>query len=1119
MSERIRKDIIDNSKDITMQKILNSEIPLVKQLDISTGYFDVRGYGMLREELDKAAKDPSFEMRLLLGRDAILPQEGSFEKLVKQHKELIKNKSTNTDLSVEDEELIKVKSLKTSLDDTDLALEHKDDTTALINLLERENIKVRLGGNRFNHSKCYIFGENSVFIGSSNFTAGGMTQNYELNAGLYQPGVTKDTREWFDRMWDNAHDTKQELIDVLKQSKFGTPSEPYLIYMKMLFERFRRLLEKVEQDTKSNKVLTKFQHDAVQAGLFIVSEFGGTIIADATGLGKTNIGIEMVRQKVLKEGRKVLLIAPSQVLNSMWKEKLKEVDINVREMLTMESLGREDIIEKLGKYRNIDLVLIDESQNFRTKSANRRKNLMKLMSIGKRKQAILLTATPINNSLMDLYYQLSIITGGDDTYFYRHIGIPDLYKHMRNAANKDLAQGLEKIEQLLDMVMVRRTRSYIKDVYKDDKIEGKKIKFPTHQYSPIKYSLSELFGNIFQKIMDDIGELTMAPYGIDKYDTSLPDEERNKYRAVGHLQVILLLKRFESSVEAVRISIENKVNLYRYIKKVLDEGKILRVRDFNKIITKWSSAESSEDPTTDTDEDEKMKFFLKEIEEIPKEKINRKYDVESLNQDMEKDLGILENLLDEVKKITVDTKIDEVTKTILRENVLENESKKLLIFTEYTATAKYITKKLEEKFPNNVIQCITGNTKQDTRIKYIRRFSPKANLLEDDTLDQEEIDILISTEVLAEGQNLQDCNYVINYDLPWNPMRIVQRTGRIDRLTSTYDVIHTRACHPDKELDGILRLMGKLLAKIHVVDTVIGGDSEILGEAPTPKQFNGAMQRIKVLAGKDGSDKLIQKMEQESDVMPALSPINELGRFIKEKGMETVQDIPIGRRSGKKGENQKTVLAYLQEKPEWRVYFVHYDFKTDETWVPDDDSEVIRLVSCMRDTPTHLPMDGENNQESFELLLKIDKKARKAIKEKNDKVLSYVKNLGNTKRQKHDKNVEEVHDIIMDSVLGGEITKDEGKEITEIINSEYLRQWPDDLNSLFLEYQRSQEITSLIAGIKKLDQLIGIQEKTQPVKAKEEGQRLEPELKLVGAMFITPEKFDESIGEKGLDKF
>ena len=1103
MIERIKKDIIDNSQDITMQKILNSEIPHATQLDISTGYFDINGYGMVRSALDSVARDKSFSMRLLLGKEAIFPQEGSFEKYAKQYNE------SNAESSI-----------KTNLDDVKITPETRDDTTALIKLLGQENMQVRLGQSKFNHSKCYILGDNAVIIGSSNFTAGGMTGNYELNAGLYQPGVAEQTRAWFDRMWENGQDTKQQLIDVLRQSKFGTPPEPYMIYMKMLFERFRPLLEKVDSNAKESKILTKFQQDAVHSGLFIVSEFGGVIIADATGLGKTNMGIEMVRQKVLKEGKRVLLVAPSQVLHSMWKEKLKEVDINVRETLTMESLGREDIIERLGKYRNIDLVLIDESQNFRSKNANRRKNLMKLMSIGKRKQAILLTATPINNSLMDLYYQLSIITGGEDSYFYRHIGIPDLHRHMRDAANKDLAQGLEKIQQLLDVVMVRRTRSYIKDVYSDDKIGGKAIKFPTHQYSSIEYSLSDLFGNIFQRILDDIDSLTMAPYGIEKYDTNLSEKERDKYRAAGHLQVILLLKRFESSVEAVRISIENKVNLYRYIKKVLDEGKILRVRDFNKIITKWSSAESSENPDTDTDEEDKMKFFLKEIEDIPKDEITKNYDVETLKNDMQRDLEILENLLNEVKKITVDTKIDRVVETILKERALENESKKVLIFTEYTATARYITKKLQEKFPNNVIQCITGNTKPDTRINYIRRFAPNANLLEDEKQDSQEIDILVSTEVLAEGQNLQDCNYVINYDLPWNPMRIVQRTGRVDRLTSTYDVIHTRACYPDKELDSILKLMGNLLNKIHVVDAVIGGDSEILGENPTPKQFNGTMQqRIKILAGKDGSEKLISQMEQESDVMPALSPINELGRFIKEKGMEMVQEIPIGRRSGKKGESQKAVLAYLQEKPERRVYFVNYDFKTDKAEVPDDDSEAMRLVSCIQDTPIHLPMDGADNQESFELLLGIDQKARNAIKEKNDTVSSYVKQLNSTKRQQHDRNIDAISKIVMNAIMDGKITKHDGKEAINIAKSEYVRSWADDLHSLLLEYQRSQETTSLITGIKKLSQWIGIQEKTEPVKAKEEEQRQEPDLKLVGAMFITPEKFDESLGKKGLDNF
>ncbi len=1100
MTASIKKDIIDNSQEITMKRILNSEIPHAERLDISTGYFDVKGYGMLRSTLYAAAKDSSFVLRLLLGKEAILPQKGSFEKFAKEYGESIETKS-----------------VKSSLDDAKLLLEHRDDTSSLISLLQQKNIEVRLGPSRFNHSKCYILGNNSVFIGSSNFTAGGLAGNYELNAGLYQPGVTKETRVWFDKMWERAQDTKQDLIAVLRQSKFGIPPEPYQIYMKMLFERFRPLLEKVDHDAKDSKILTKFQQDAVHAGLFIVSELGGVMIADATGLGKTNMGIELVRQKVLKEGKRVLLVAPSQVLHSMWTEKLKEVDINVREKITMESLGREDTIETLGKYRNIDLVLIDESQNFRSKNANRRKNLMKLMSIGKRKQAILLTATPINNSLMDLYYQLSVITGGDDSYFYRTIGIPDLYKHMRDAANKDLAGGLEKIQQLLDLVMVRRTRSYIKDVYSDDTIGGKPIKFPAHQYSPIEYSLSDLFGNIYEKILESIGMLSMAPYGIEKYDKNLSEKERKKYRAVGHLQVVLLLKRFESSIEAVTISLENKVNLYRYIKRVLDEGKILRVRDFNRILGKYDSVEIEDDPESDIDE--KMEFFMKEINGISKDTVPKNFDMESLKNDMEMDQIILEELLQEVKKITVDTKIDEVIKTIMRERALENESKKVLIFTEYTATAKYITRKLAEKFPDNIIECITGNTKQDTRINYIRRFAPKANMPEEETLEREEIDILVSTEVLAEGQNLQDCNYVINYDLPWNPMRIVQRTGRVDRLTSTYDTIHTRACYPDKELEGILKLMGNLLNKIHVISEVVGIDSEVLGENPNPKQFNGMADRIKILAGKEGASTLIKTMEQESDVMPALSPINELGRFIKEKGMETVQDIPIGRRSGKKEESQKTVLAYLQEKPERRVYFVHYDFTTDRARVPDDDSEVIRLASCNQDTQIHLPMDGADNQESFELLLKIDQKAQRAIIEKNDMVTTHVRNLKSKNRSQHEKNITEISKIIMDAILSGKIVKDDGKGAINTVKSEYVRHWSGDLNSLLSEYNRCQELSGLITGIKKLSEWIGIQEKTDAVKEKEEEQRAEPDLKLVGAMFITPEKFDESLGRKGLDKF
>lgn len=1094
--ERIKKDIIDNT-DANMSDILNSEIPHVTKFDVSTGYFDVAGYGMLRKSLENTMRDEKFKMRLMLGKEAIVPDENSFEKYAKKYSE-----SINT------------QSIKSSIEDTEISKDSLDDTTSLIKLLTKDNIQVRLGSSRFNHSKCYILGNNSAFIGSSNLTAGGMTANYELNAGLYQPGVAEATRQWFDRMWEEADDTKQTLIDVLNQSKFGIPPEPYQVYMKILFEQYRPLLENLDTDEHDSKTLTKFQQEAVRTGLFIMAEFGGVMIADATGLGKTNMGIEIIRQKVLKEAKRVLLIAPSQVLHSMWEEKLKEVDINVRETLTMESLGREEILENLGKYRNIDLVLIDESQNFRSKTANRRKNLMKLMSIGKKKQAVLLSATPINNSLMDLYYQLSIITGGDDYYFHRTIGIPDLYKHMRDAANKDkLEHGLEKIQQLLDTVMVRRTRSYIKEIYKDDKINDQPIKFPAHQYSPIQYSLTDLFGNIFEKVLNNIRDLTMAPYGIDLYRADITEEQKKKHRAAAHLQIILLLKRFESSVEAVRISLENKVNLYRYIGKIFDEGKILRVRDFNSIMAKWNSAEIQGDTSDlDIDESEKMEFFLKEIEAIPKEKIGKNYDIEKFGSDMKNDMLLLENLLDEVKKITVDTKLDEVIRTIMREKATEKESKKVLIFSEYTATARYITKHLKEKFKGKTVECITGRTDADVRKNYIRRFAPKANLLEDEKLDQPEIDILISTEVLAEGQNLQDCNYVINYDLPWNPMRIVQRTGRIDRLTSGYDLIRTRACYPDKELDAILKIMGNLLDKIGMVDIVIGGDTEVLGEIPTPKQFNGTVAvRLKTLASGDDAEKVIMEMERESDAMPAVSPINELSKYVKEMGIEKMQEIPLGRRSGKKGESQRIILAYLQERPERRVYFVSHNFKTDSTIVPEQEL-VMRELSCKPDTERHLPMDGNNNRESFELLLGIDKKAREAIKKKDDQILNYVEQMEGRKITAYKKIVAEISSIIMNNVVSGNLSEEEGRTADGIITSEYVRPWDDTLGDLYSDYERTKDIDGLIKGIKKINEYIGIRDKTESIKTKENEDK--SKINLIGAMFITGDKFEEKHGNK-----
>ena len=1102
--DRIIRDIIDNTTDPKMGTILNSEIANTDTFDVSTGYFDVKGYEMLRKNLDAKVAEPGFHMRLLMGTEAIVPNNASFEKYARQHGQDPEGAS----------------SLKSSIDEEEFKESSWHSITGLVDLLERDNVEVRMGTRRFNHSKCYIT-KFAAFIGSSNFTEPGMAGNYELNAGIYQPSLINNARDWFDRMWDAGRDAKQDLIDTLLRSKFGEPATPYGTYMKILFERFKPMLEKGDDKFPPNLPLTEFQKDAVRTATSIISEYGGAIIADATGLGKTNMGLEIVRRKVLKENRRVLLIAPAQVLNSMWGEKLKDAGANVRERISMEALGREDILDKLKKFKNIDFVLVDESQNFRSKNANRRLNLMKLMTMGKRKQALMLTATPINNSIMDLYYQLSVITLEQDDYFARTIGIPNLYKHMTSAANKEggLQQGLEKIEQLLDMVMVRRTRSFIKEMYRDDKINGQDIVFPKHEYSPIEYSLSKYYGNIFEEILDGINSLNMTPYRMEWYDKSLPEDERGKHEIRAHLQVILLLKRFESSAEAVKISIRNKIKLYESVARILQEGKILRAGDFNDIMTKWKAQE------LDDDDEQETEFFLKEIAALEAQTIGKNYDIALINEHLADDLEVLKSLLAKVEGVKRDKKLDSVIDSILEDKALnpkEDVSGKVLIFSEYAATARYVARMLAEEFDGKTVECITGDTKTDKRMQVIKRFAPKANLTEDDDpedmgIDGNEIDILVSTEVLSEGQNLQDCNYVINYDLPWNPMRIVQRTGRIDRLTSAFGVIRSRACFPDEELDRILKLVGKVISKIQVANKTVGLDAELLGETPNKRQYNGTiMERIKVLAKSgDATDGLITKIEREADIMPQITPMNEISKYVKDKGIETMQDMPMGRRTGKKGDGAEAILAYLQEKPNRRVHFVRYDFKTAKASVPDDEFDVIRDIRCQVDDPVHLPMDGTDHKNSFDLLLQMDREARVAIREKNDYVMAYAKKMQTGSVHNDFVRVsDEIKNVVTDAE---NISEEDGEAVYGVLDSGYARPWTDKLKEFLTDFKRDKSVGSLVFKIKGLGNDMGMEE------PKESGGQAEPQgepgLKLVGAMLIIGDKFDARHADNTLERY
>ena len=1072
--ERAEPDIIDNRAH-SMAGVLNMNLERIGFLDVSSGYFEVSGYGAVREALERAVVRPSFTFRLLLGKDAIRPPAfDTFE-------EYRRYAATIPD------------TIKSSLEGEDLGDGRMGDVMGLIRLLRRENVQVRLGRSRFNHAKCYILGQEGAVIGSSNFTGAGLSRNDELNAGIFATSTWKKIRDWYERMWDGARDAKAEMLQVLEQSKFGVPATPYEVYLKILFEKYKRMLTAMEgMDDEASPELPKFQQDAVSVLLQTIDERGGAMLADSTGLGKTHIGLEVMRRKKA-EKRKVLLIAPAQVRDTVWADRLEDLQLNSDRMaISIEGLGRRDF--DVFKYRKYDFVVIDESQNFRARTTGRRQNLMKLLSLGPRKQVLLMSATPVNNSLMDLYYQVSIITGERDDHFV-DIGIPNLYDYMRRAAGHKLDDGLERIQLLLDTIMVRRTRTFIRETYPDATLGGRPVTFPERVYRPIRYGMTDLFGNIYQDLLDTINSLHMTPYGIERYNRNLTDEERKKHAVLAHLQVILLLKRFESSANAVTISIKNKIALFEYFGRLLGDGRIVSPKDLNHLMLRWNTREMEGDSDESEPDDEQ---FMGDIRGLPL-KDTDEYDVDLMRRHVESDLGHLRRYRDSLAGLKkFDKKADAVAETILRDRALETGGRKVLVFTEYTATATHLKEYLEDKFEGRSVALITGAMKRSDRPKILRDFSPVANASEEGERPEREIDILVSTEVLSEGQNLQDCNYVINYDLPWNPMRLVQRIGRVDRLTSAHPTVHSRECFPDTELDDLLNLVGKLMEKIGDINETVGLDADLLGQEASPKNFQGTTAaRLRVLAGESDSTRVTDALERESDLMPTLSPINEISRHIRMTGVMKMEEFPMGRRTGKAGEGRKAVLAYLRERPRRTFYSVLIDYAKGRVEVVDD-MEAIGLARCAEGEETCLPMDTDGDAESFRQLLEADAAAREAISMRNNEDNQIAADL-RSKPKKNERTVEAVREAVVREMEGGGVTVEELDEVDAVLDSADLRQWAPDLERLLAEYEAGGDTKRLVSVLKRLGRDIGAEGEMEDARAE-----VDPgKLALVGAVFIT----------------
>jgi len=922
-------DIIDNA-EYQLFEVLNDLLGVRDTADFASGFFNIGGYALVREKLNGVSK-----FRLLLGRE---PSTHGLPTKTGRPTQLIDidiHSAVQQDLAAEN-----------------LSQENKTLVDDLVDFLRRDEVRVRLYTKSFFHGKAYIF-DDTVIVGSSNFTRAGLTQNSELNAVQKSGIIAKAYQECFDRFWESAEDYKEKLIDLLRKSKHGDyPWEPYWVYIKALYEYFKDDLdsEGVDFFTSSKVELTEFQEEGYIKALKIINKYNGAVICDSVGLGKTYLGKKILEHYAYYQRKRALVICPAQ-LRDMWQAALYDANIQA-DVRSQEELGQKDF--PVDRYREAEIVLVDESHNFRNTIITRYKNLERILGAGPRKKLVLMTATPINNNLLDLYHQVKLITLGDD-YYFRGAGIGNLRKYFIKSE-----KGLTNLFNLLEEVVIRRTRHYVKENYPEATINGVRIKFPERTLHTVRYDLESTYSNIYDDIVDQVNQLHLAAYNLEQYKkekTKQDEDDDKRNQALIGLIKTLFLKRFESSIDAFRISINRQLNFQKAFLEQLEQGRLLDSAEYRKTL-----AFEDEEP-------EAIESIMAELPRID----TSSYDVERIKGDIENDVERLDKINSAVAPITTDG--DDKLQQLISLLTTDLADKKVLVFSYFKDTARYIYKYVRDN--EDVKARINRNTRvmdsdvpTKQRQALIERFAPHANQQDELADTEEEIDLLISTDVLSEGQNLQDADTVINYDLHWNPTRMIQRAGRIDRIGTPFDWLNIYNFYPEKGLEKLLKLVQKLQHKLTQINENIGLDSSVMGEVADPKTFN-TLDRI---AAEDHS--VIEELEALSELAGNELMKQQLAQFLKTFSASQIENIPFGVHSGKDKESVSSGVFFYYKADDnhfWRFHDVGYNR------ILDNRLEIFKRIYCKSDTPRiDAKIDIYELQEKIKKAISEDTRSKRA---------------------------------------------------------------------------------------------------------------------------------------------
>lgn len=799
--------IVDNStEEYSVKQYLMDWCNVSKQIDIATGYLEIGGLLSLDKNWQKVDK-----IRIILGNEVTKRTKNLIDKVV----EGLLNE------------------VKDSIDKEHEKNEFLIGVPAIIDAMKTGKIECRVFDKSKFHAKAYItyfrdeykagliqamnVPSGYALVGSSNFTRAGLTQNIELN--IQNNDNVDQLQKWFENHWEMGLDITNAILEVIERQ--CREFSPYDVYMKSMYEYFKST-EKTISEWENNesiiyKQLSGYQRDGYNSLVAIANHYSGAFLCDGVGLGKTYIGMMLIERFVKKERRNVVLIVPAATRISVWETTIKKCIPEILDgFYPFKIINHTDLL--LNKNKNImsqiseqaEIVVIDEAHHFRNRSSNRYRKLFDMMAKGNKKQMFMLTATPINNSFLDLQHLIELFTHRQDDYFASApLGIHSLTGHFKKMEMKlngisgtrtydviDISDDVFRSDQLVNQLVVQRSRAYIKKSLSNT--EGLSVLFPLRQPPTVaNYSLKVSYGRLIDdfiksfyrqdkktgKTMPILALAVYSPYEDTYYigDKDKLDEMKTGRQAqVVNLIRQLLLKRFESSIAAFE---ETCIRIYIRLRKFLvdyqqygNERSIKRVlskqEDIYEYIEKFMQNEVNS--TIEDLEDDLPDYVWNLEEELKVED----FDLDAMLDDTILDMEVLAGFIEEMMVFSPknDDKIREL-KRILSEDKRVKD-KKVIIFTEYRATALYIYKELVKAGFQNLYE-IDGKTKGD-RHEMVQRFAPYYNDLSSAEVE-DEVQILIATDVLAEGLNLQDASCLINYELHWNPVRLMQRIGRVDR--------------------------------------------------------------------------------------------------------------------------------------------------------------------------------------------------------------------------------------------------------------------------------------------------------------------------------------------------